>query len=107
MDHEQGGLGIPRSVELVLKYYQVSPTHKRLMKASMVFRDYNDTPSGDYGYTFTFTMETMPYMDLLNNFGFDLDLYLIFDSLFIGLSLVMLVPAPLVAAPLLRVLTSL
>jgi hypothetical protein len=38
-------------------------------------------------------MVPMGYMELLNKFGFDIELYVTLDGLFVGLSLIMLVHA--------------
>ena len=100
---------VPRAVVMSMFYYQVSPTSKRLVEASIEYHELcsisestteldvlsrRDPPIfkcedtyRDYNYTLEFLWEPLSYMELLNKFEFTFDVYLAFFVI-IGLSIV-------------------
>jgi hypothetical protein len=94
-DEDYGDLavtGIPRDMELEIRFYQISPTKKRIVKAFLKFKSY-DVMTGqpedplyagtiDPRYNLTVTYQAYVWFELLNIFAFDPLLYLVLSSLF-------------------------
>ena len=88
---EEGGAGptcLPRSVELELKYFQVSQRRKRLIRATMKLSDF-DFNTKNTAYEFTFSLVPLDWGELLLEFAFTTQLYLVVFFLF-GLGIIII-----------------
>eukprot|EP00163_Fabomonas_tropica_P031361 TRINITY_DN742_c0_g3_i1.p1 TRINITY_DN742_c0_g3~~TRINITY_DN742_c0_g3_i1.p1 ORF type:complete len:4764 (-),score=556.75 TRINITY_DN742_c0_g3_i1:3699-16238(-) len=82
---------VPSSVMLLVRYYQVTPTEKRIIDSKIAFDNYVPSLSGGLGkvnYTLTFTMEPLQWFDLLNGFAFDVVFYLVVYFLIAAVTLI-------------------
>lgn len=68
---------IPTTMSFDILYYQLSPTDKRLVSASVTMDAYVSANSHDGTYSLTITTGALGWFDLLNFFAFDLMFYLI------------------------------
>jgi hypothetical protein len=69
-----GGSSIPRKVTLVLGYMQVDKTKKKIISAGMEFAEFGGSPD-NVEYSFGVELQLLQYMEIVNLFGFDVDLY--------------------------------
>lgn len=72
--------GVPRTIHMVIDYYQRSPKEKRIVAASVTFENY--TPKTQDGvlvrdYSILLDFHALDYLSLLNGFSFDPDVYIV------------------------------
>ncbi len=71
------GTQLPKSAELVINYYQVNRTQKKVLSAFLYLNEYTDRASTDSSYKFTLTLRPMSHSSVLVVFGFEWYVYMV------------------------------
>jgi len=78
---KNGQKGVPRTVTLRIKYYQISPYAKRIVTSDITFDDHSEWKSANglevRNYTLVVVYQAMGWVDLLNNFAFSYQLFFV------------------------------
>ncbi|RHY28711.1 hypothetical protein DYB32_005759 [Aphanomyces invadans] len=69
----------PRSVTLELHYYQVTPQLKRLVSAKLILDEFDNNPAVT-DYTLKLEFAPLNYIELVNAFAFDLNVFVVLFS---------------------------
>eukprot|EP00762_Andalucia_godoyi_P003604 ANDGO_00631.mRNA.1 hypothetical protein GUITHDRAFT_146773 len=70
------GGGVPKKVSITFSYMQVDPKQKRILYALVSYGS-EKLPAGEREYSLTVTLELLQYFDILNHFGFGLQIYVV------------------------------
>ena len=67
-------LPYPAEIELTIGYYQKNATSREVIQASLSILSYTSSPDN---YTLILEWHALPWLDLMNSFSFDMDLYVV------------------------------
>ena len=71
---------VPRSVTLEIRYYQITTRSKQLVTATVILDEF-DFNTADTGYTFTFEMKPLDWIELIIEFQFDVEWFALFFAI--------------------------
>jgi len=78
---KNGQKGVPRTVTLRIKYYQISPYAKRIVTSDITFDDHSEWKASNgleiRNYTLVVVYQAMGWIELLNNFAFSYQLFFV------------------------------